>query len=95
MKTAVFGTKKHMLDNGISKEYKVTIKENWATHKLVPPGDHQNNIDEKSIQTSKNHFVGVLDGLPEYFPMNIWCRLLPKADMQLNIQRQYAIPPKI
>ena len=95
MKTAGLGTKKHVLENEISKEYKVAIKANGATHELLPPGEHRHNIANKYIQAYKNHFVGLLAGLHESFPMQLWFRLLPQDKMQLNLQRQSAITPKI
>ena len=95
MKTAGLGTKKHVLENDISKEYTAAIRANGATHELVPLEEHRRNIAAKSIQTYKNHFVGVLAGLHESFPMHLWCRLITQAEMQLNLQRQYAITPKI
>ena len=70
-----------MLDNEISKEYKAAIKANGATHKLVPPGEHCCNIANKSIQTYKNNFVGVLAGFHKSFPMHRWVRLLPQAEV--------------
>ena len=73
MKTEGLGTKKHVLDNYISKEYKSAIKENGATHKLVPPGEHRRNIAKKYIPLIKKNVVGVLDGLHGSFPTHIWC----------------------
>ena len=83
------------LENEISKEYKSAIEENEATHKLVPPGDHRHNITKKYIQTYKNHFFAVLTGLHKSFPIRLWCQFLLQAEIQLNLQRQYAITPKI
>ena len=37
----------------------------------------------------------MLAGLLKYFPMNLWRQLLPQADMQLNLQQQSFITPKI
>ena len=71
------GTKNHALENDISKEYKAEIKANGDTNELVPQWDHQRNIYDKYIQTHNNHFIGVLAGLHEYFPMNLWWRLFP------------------
>ena len=59
MRTAGLGTKKNMLENDISKEYKAVIKANGSTHELVPPEEHRHNIAEKSIETYKNNFWGV------------------------------------
>ena len=36
-----------------------------------------------------------MDGLHKSFPMNLWRRLLPQAEIQLNLQQQYAITPNI
>ena len=49
MKTTGLGTKNHVLDNEISKEYKTAIKSNGDTHKLVPPGYHWHYISGKAI----------------------------------------------
>ena len=72
IKTVGLVTKKHVLENEISKEYKVAIKANGATHELVPPGEHRRNITNKASQTYKNHFVGVLAGIHESLPMSLW-----------------------
>ncbi|KAL7529406.1 hypothetical protein ACHAXR_002951 [Thalassiosira sp. AJA248-18] len=60
MKAGGLGIKHHTLDNEISAEYKEAIKNNGATHQLVPPGDHRQNMVERAIQTFKDHFIGVL-----------------------------------
>ncbi|KAL7526429.1 hypothetical protein ACHAXR_001484, partial [Thalassiosira sp. AJA248-18] len=95
MKAGGLGIKLHILDNEISAEYKEAIKANGATHQLVPPGDHRRNMAERAIQTFKDHFIGVLAGLHDTFPMHLWCRLVEPAEMQLNLLRQSNITPKI
>ena len=95
MKTAWLGTKNHVLDNEKSKEYKSAIKANRATHEWVPSWEHRRKIDKKDIQKYRNHFVGVLAGLLKYFPMHLWCRLLPQAEIKLNLQHKSAITTKI
>ncbi|KAL7530484.1 hypothetical protein ACHAXR_003518, partial [Thalassiosira sp. AJA248-18] len=95
MKAGGLGIKLHILDNEISAEYKEAIKENRATHQLVPPGDHRRNMAKRAIQTFKDHFIGVLAGLHETFLMHLWCRLVAPAEMQLNLLRQSNITPKI
>ena len=71
MKTAGLGTKKHVLDNDISKEYKSALKANGVTHKLLPPGEHRRNIFKKALQIYKNHFVAGLAVLHKSFPMRL------------------------
>ncbi len=95
MKRGGLSVKKHILDNEISDNFKSTIKEHGAEYKLVPPGEHRRNIAERAIQTWKNHFVGVLTGLHGSFPMHLWCRIIPQAEMQLNLLRNSTIAPNV
>ena len=67
----------HILDNECSKELKQAILDNGMTYQLVPPNDHRRNAAEKAIQIFKDHFVAVLCGTDESFPMRLWCSLLP------------------
>ena len=87
--------KHQVLDNEISEEYKKAIKQNDTTFQLVPPHDHRKNIAEKAIQTFKSHFIAILCGTAENFPMNLWDRLLPQAEMTLNLLRQSRLVPKV
>ena len=72
MKEAGLSVAKHVLDNEVSKEYKLAIKNNQVTHELVPPGEHRRNVAERAIQTAKNHFISVLAGVHDSFPMHLW-----------------------
>jgi hypothetical protein len=63
------------------------------TYKLVPPEEHQRNMAEKSIQTFKGHFVGVLSGCAKTMPMHLWCQLLPQVERQLLLLRQSQVNP--
>ena len=85
----------HILDNECSKEFKQAILDNDMTYQLVPPHDHRRNAAEKAIQIFKDHFVAVLCGTDENFPMRLWCSLLPQAVVQLNMLRPSATNPKI
>ena len=87
--------KHHVLDNECSEEFKRTIKENKMTYQLVDAHDHRRNIAEKAIQTFKNHFVSVLCGTDENFPMRWWDRLLKQAEHQLNMLRPSRLVPTV
>ena len=63
--------KKHILDNEASEEFKKVIKDNGMTYKMVPPDMHQSNIAKKVIQTFKDHFVAILSGVDDTFPMHL------------------------
>jgi hypothetical protein len=66
----------HILDNKVSAELKAAIKKNCAIQ-LVPPDNHRRNLAERAIQTFKNHFKAIIEGVDNSFPMNIWDKLLP------------------
>jgi hypothetical protein len=73
--------KHQILDNQCHGLMKQAIKEtalsdgsiSKMTYKLVPPEEHQRNMAKKSIQTFKDHFVGVLSGCAKTMPMHLWC----------------------
>ena len=85
----------HILDNKCSSEFKNAIKENEMSYQLVPPHDHRRNVAEKAIQTFKHHFVSVLCGTDDDFPLQLWCQLLRHAEHQLNLLRKSATNPHI
>ena len=77
----------HILNNEYSAELKRAIADNDMTYQLVLPHDHCRNAAEKSIQVFKDHFIAVLCGTDENFPMRLWCSILPHAVVQLNMLR--------
>ena len=95
MNACVLSTKKHILDNKISAEYKEAITNNNINYQLAPADNHRRNIAECAIQTAKAHFISVLAGVHTSFPMHLWCRLLKGAKLQLNHLRQSNVCPKI
>ena len=84
-----------VLDNEISTSYRLEIKKTSMTYQLVPPDDHRNNLAEKSIQTWKNHFIGMISGTAESFPDHLWCQAIPQAEQPLLLLRQSNVNPKI
>jgi hypothetical protein len=62
---------------------------------LVPPGNHQQNLAERSIQTFKNHFKAIIAGVDDNFLMNLCNRLLPQTVLTLNLLRQSNIAPTV
>ena len=55
---------------------------------MVPPGCHQQNAAEVAIRNFKAHFLSVLAGMAESFPLHLWDRLLPQTKITLNLLRQ-------
>jgi hypothetical protein len=65
------------------------------TWELVPPDCHQRNIAKRAIQTFKNHFVAILSGVNNRFPLSLWCHLVRPAELTINLLQQSNVVPKI
>ena len=65
------------------------------TYQLVPPNDHCCNVAKKAIQTWKDHFIAILSGTADKFPLNLWCQLIPHMERQLNLLCQSNTNSKI
>jgi hypothetical protein len=95
MQLAGLELKHHWLDNKFSDNFKKCIQKNNMTHKLVPPDCHRRNIAERAIQTFKNHFVAILSGVDDRFPLSLWCYLVRPAKLTINMLCQSNVVPKI
>ena len=84
----------HILDNEASNEYQNEIKKRTKMQ-MVPPDTHRRNIAEWAIQTFKNHFIAILAGVDPKFPIVLWCKLLPQAEVTLNLMCPSNIAPKV
>ena len=61
----------------------------------MPPHIHQHNSAERAIQTFINHFIAGLASTDPNFPLSNWCRLLPQAELTLNLLRPSRLNPKL
>jgi hypothetical protein len=95
MKAAGLGLKKQVINNECSAAMKACIKENGMDYKLVPPGQHRLNQAERAIQTFKAHFISILAGIDNKFPLLLWCHLLKPTELTSNLLRQSRVAPKI
>ncbi len=95
MKAAGLGLKKQVLDNECWEAMKACIKENDMDYKPVPQGQHRQNQAEQAIQTFKAHFISILAGVNDEFPLSLWCHLLKPTELTLNLLRQSRVAPKI
>ncbi|KAL7544208.1 hypothetical protein ACHAWF_007592 [Thalassiosira exigua] len=88
--------KKHVLDNEISAAMKTLIKDEFKMQlELVLSGCHRRNAAEVAIRIFKAHFLSILDGVADDFPANLWDRLLPQAEITINLLRQSNATPTI
>eukprot|EP00804_Cyclotella_cryptica_P019044 CCRYP_014460-RA/>CCRYP_014460-RA protein AED:0.28 eAED:0.28 QI:0/0/0/1/1/1/3/0/673 len=88
--------RKHVLDNEISNAMKNLITDTYKmTYKLVPPGCHCRNAAEVAIRNFKSHFLSILAGVADDFPMKLWDKLLPQAEITINLLRQSNATPTV
>eukprot|EP00804_Cyclotella_cryptica_P024508 CCRYP_014628-RA/>CCRYP_014628-RA protein AED:0.32 eAED:0.32 QI:0/0/0/1/1/1/2/0/458 len=87
---------KHVLDNEISNAMKTLITDTYKmTYELVPPGCHRRYAAEVAIRNSKSHFLSILAGVAEDFPIKLWDKLLPQAEITINLLRQCNSTPMV
>ena len=87
--------KLHRLDNECSSALKQFLVDVDIDFQLVPPGLHRRNAAERAIRTFKNHFIAGLCSVDKNFPLHLWDKLLPQAELTLNLLRGSRINPKL
>ena len=75
----------HILDNECSGEMKTMLKEKQVTFQLVPPHIHRRNAAERATRTYKHHLIANLFTCNKYFHSHKWDRLLPQANITINL----------
>ena len=72
--------KRLVLDNEVLESMKEMKRDQYhVTMVLVPPGCHRRNAAEVAIRNFKAHFLSVLAGAANDFPMQLWDRLLTQT----------------
>ncbi|KAL7478588.1 hypothetical protein ACHAW6_004347 [Cyclotella cf. meneghiniana] len=96
LKNANIHPQKHVLDNEISNNMKKHITERHKFNmELVPPGDHCFNAAKIAIRNFKAHFLSMLAGTAESFPMYLWDCLLSQTKITLNLMCQSNATPTV
>jgi hypothetical protein len=90
-----FKPKLQTLDNEASTALKNFFTINNIAYQFVPPHCHRRNAAERAIRTFKEHFVAGLSSVEPSFPMQLWDRLLPQAEITLNLLRTSCLHPQI
>ena len=83
------------LDNECSSALKQFLVDENVDYQLVPPRLHRRNAAERAIRTFKNHFIAGLCSVDKHFPLHLWDKLLPQAEITLNLLRGSRINPKL
>jgi hypothetical protein len=90
-----FKSKLQTLDNEASSALKSFYTENDVEYKIVPPHCHRHDAAEWDIHTFKEHFVSGLASVDPDFQLHLWDRLLPQAEMTLNLLRKSRQHPQL
>jgi hypothetical protein len=90
-----FKPKLQTLDNEASAALKNFFTVNDIAYQLVPPHCHRHNAAERAIRTFKDHFVAGLSSVDPSFPLHLWDRLLPQAEITLNLLRTSRLHPQL
>jgi hypothetical protein len=90
-----FKHKIQTLDNEASTDLKNYFTVNDIAYQLVPPHCHRRNTAERAIRTFKKHFVAGLSSLDPSFPLHLWDRLLPQAEITLNLLQASRLHPQL
>ena len=72
----------------IHEEYKMQIE-------LMPLECYWRNVAKVAICNFKSHFLSVLVGVADDFPIQLWDQLLPQADITINLLRQSNTTPTV
>jgi hypothetical protein len=83
------------LDNECSEALKDFMRKQEVDFQLVPPHVHRRNAAERAIRTFQNHFIAALCSVDPLFPLHLWDKLIPQANITLNLLRGSRINPKL
>ena len=87
--------KLHIMDNEASAIIKAALLKHKVKYQLVPPHLHRRNSAERAIQTFKAHFIAGLCSTDPEYPAAEWDRLVPQAELTLNLLRSCRFNPKL
>ena len=85
----------HTLDNEASAILRDYLCSEEVEYQLVPPHIQRRNASKRAIHTFKKHFIAGLASTDPNFPLSNWCRLLPQAELTLNLLRASRLNPKL
>ena len=85
----------HICDNECPEAFKKFLKLKYVTLQKVPPYDHRTNPAEKAINIFKSHFIAGLASLHPDLPLHLWDRLIPHAELTLNLLRKSNLHPHL
>jgi hypothetical protein len=90
-----FKPKLQTLDTEASTVLKNFFTVNDIAYQLVQPHCQRRNAAESAIKTFKEHFVTGISSVEPAFPLHLWDRLLPQAEITLNLLRTSRLHPQL
>ena len=88
--------RKHILENEVSEALKTIVQDEYKMQlELVPPGTHRKDAAKVSIRNFKSQFLSILVDTAPDFPPSLWDRLLPQAEITINLLRQSNATPNV
>ena len=85
----------YVMDNETSKDLLSAFQDERIDYQLVTPYKHRNNKAERAIRIFKSHFKSCLATTDPKFPLAEWDRLIPQANITLNLLRSSRCNPKL
>jgi hypothetical protein len=90
-----FKPKLQTLDNEASDALKNYFTAHDVDYQLVPPHCHCRKGAECAIRTFKEHVVTGLSSVDRPFQLHLWDRLLPQAEITLNLLQTSRLHPQL
>jgi hypothetical protein len=83
------------LDNEKSAEVEDMFRLRDTEYAYVPPGNHRTLKAERAIRAAKNHILAMLCTADDEFPMYLWDKVLPQAELTINHLRECKSNPAV
>ena len=84
-----------MMDNECPSGLKTLLRNSSVKFQLSPPYLHRTNAAEREIQTYKDHLIASLSSCDTKSPLHLWDRLIPHANLTLNLLRPSRLNPRL
>jgi hypothetical protein len=83
------------LDNETSNAFETFPRTNSVSIQYCAPHQHRALRAERAIRTFKKHFIATLCIVADDYPLGIWDKLLPQAELCLNHLMPYPSNPAV
>ena len=96
-----FRSKGHLISSARLDNETSALLEKFFTQEAKIPfqyitaGSHRANKAERAIRSWKNHFIAGISSVDSSFPMHQWPKLIPQANITINLLRPSSINPLI